>query len=170
VNAAESPVRVTLQLATKLPGIPGQSEFTLWANRAMARAGIPLKQGSCVTIRLVDAAESQGLNTTFRNVPKPTNVLAFEAGPPSPATVSDETELGDLVICAAVVLQEAHEQAKDVGAHFAHMTIHGCLHLAGYDHIDDAEAEAMESLERQLMVELGFTDPYRDEDSKINNA
>ncbi len=163
MSTEAAPVRVTLQLATASAGLPAEHEFAAWANRALARAGIPLTAGSCVTIRLVDEQESQVLNSTFRNVPKPTNVLAFPAGPVDSAVVDDDAELGDLVICASVVMQEARDQAKTVAAHFAHMTIHGCLHLAGYDHMDDAQAAEMESLEQQVMASLGFSDPYGNE-------
>jgi len=160
VNAAAGPVQVTVQLATAANDLPNERDFELWANRALSSATIPRSQHSCVTIRLVDEQESQHLNATFRNVPKPTNVLAFAAGPTDPAIPTDETEIGDLAICVAVVVREAREQHKTVQAHFAHLTIHGCLHLAGYDHMDDAQAAVMESLEQQVMADLGFPDPY----------
>ncbi len=160
MNADQGPVRVTLQIATAFQGLPDEDDFTCWANRALASSGIPLTARSCVTIRIVDEQESQALNSSFRNVPKPTNVLAFPAGPVNPAIVDDDEELGDLVICAAVVAEEACDQQKNIAAHFAHMTVHGCLHLAGYDHIDNTQAAAMEALEEQIMASLGFPNPY----------
>jgi probable rRNA maturation factor len=155
-------VRVNVQRATRQRGLPRNADFVRWANAALVGAGIPLNACSCVTIRLVDEAESESLNGAFRKIHKPTNVLAFEGTGICAANDGDETELGDLVICAGVVLKEAHDQAKTAMAHFAHMTVHGCLHLAGYDHIDDAQAAGMERLEQQLMAELGFPDPYND--------
>ena len=160
MNGDHGPVRVSLQIATEAPALPGEEDFRTWAGLALISSGIPLTSRSCVTIRIVDEHESQALNTSFRNVPKPTNVLAFPAGPVNPAVVDDDEELGDLIICAAVVLEEAREQEKDVAAHFAHMTVHGCLHLAGYDHADDAQATEMEALEVQIMAGLGFPNPY----------
>lgn len=170
MNAEPAPVRVELQLATELPDLPAASDFTRWANRAFARADMALKPGSCVTIRLVDEAESQTLNGTFRHVHKPTNVLAFPVGPMNAAVAGDEAELGDLAICAAVVMREAREQSKTVTAHFAHMTIHGCLHLAGFDHMDDIQAAEMESLEEQAMADLGFPAPYGHDEDDSSNA
>jgi len=160
VNADQDPVRVTLQIAAKLPGLPGVDDFACWAKRALAASGIPLTARSCVTIRIVDEHESQALNSSFRNVRRPTNVLAFPAGPVSPAVMDDDEELGDLAICAAVVAEEASDQQKALTAHFAHMTVHGCLHLAGYDHIDNAQAAEMEALEEQILASLGFPNPY----------
>lgn len=160
MNGNKDAVRINLQVATESPGLPGEENFSAWASSALNASDIPLTPRSCVTIRIVDEHESQVLNTSFRNVPKPTNVLAFPAGPINPAVVDDDEELGDLVICAAVVLEEAREQEKDVAAHFAHMTVHGCLHLTGYDHVDDAQATAMEALEVQIMASLGFPNPY----------
>ena len=160
MNADQGPVRVTLQIASAFQGLPDEDDFACWANRALALSGIPLTTRSCVTIRIVDEQESQALNSSFRNIPKPTNVLAFPAGPVNPAIVDDDEELGDLVICAAVVAEEACDQQKETVAHFAHMTVHGCLHLAGYDHIDNAQAAAMEALEEQIMASLGFPNPY----------
>ncbi|RPJ67161.1 rRNA maturation RNase YbeY [Alteromonas sediminis] len=112
-----------------------------------------------ITIRFVEAAESQELNSTYRGKNKPTNVLSFpfEHVPDVPIPL-----LGDLVICVPVIIREASEQNKTLQAHFAHMIIHGTLHLLGYDHIQDEEAEEMESLEIQLLAELGIDDPYQD--------
>lgn len=113
-----------------------------------------------LTVRLVSSSESQALNSEYRGKEKPTNVLSFpfELPPGIPLQL-----LGDLVICIDVVNREAEEQQKTHQAHWAHMVIHGCLHLLGYDHIKDDEAEIMEALERHLLAELGYPDPYSTE-------
>ena len=110
-----------------------------------------------VAIRVVDDCESQELNRTYRGFDKPTNVLSFRADLPSEVELP---LLGDLVICAPVVEREAYEQEKTVEAHYAHMAVHGTLHLLGYDHEDDPSATLMEDLERKVMAGLGFPDPY----------
>ena len=105
----------------------------------------------------VDEAESHELNLTYRGKDKPTNVLSFPfEAPPG----IEMPLLGDLIICRQVVEQEAKEQQKPLEAHWAHMVVHGSLHLLGYDHIEDNEAEEMESLETEIMLALGYEDPY----------
>ena len=111
-----------------------------------------------IAVRIVDTAEITELNHQYRNNNKATNVLSF------PADLPDHIELpllGDLIICAPVVAKEAREQAKPSQHHWAHMLIHGTLHLLGYDHIDDAEAEQMEALEVKILAALNIPDPYR---------
>lgn len=152
-----SEVILDLQLACEdNSGLPDEPAFTRWL-----AAVLPLfREESELTIRLVDEAESQQLNMTYRGKDKPTNVLSF------PFEAPPEIELpllGDLVICRQVVEREAQEQQKPLQAHWAHMVVHGCLHLLGYDHILDEEAEEMESLETEIMQNLGFADPYIDE-------
>jgi probable rRNA maturation factor len=111
----------------------------------------------------VDATESASLNERYRRRAGATNVLAF-SGTELPASSPGDCELlGDLVICAPVVASEAREQGKSLDAHWAHMAIHGVLHLLGYDHATDAEAKIMERREKELLESLGFEDPYRDE-------
>jgi len=116
-----------------------------------------------VSLRIVSAQESQQLNNDYRAKNKPTNVLSFpmqmdEAF--SMPEILSEIMLGDLAICAEVVASEAQQQQKTLFSHWAHMVVHGMLHLQGFDHIDDAQAEEMESLESQIMQQLGFADPY----------
>ena len=109
------------------------------------------------TIRIVDADESEDLNRQYRGKGAPTNVLSF----PFQSPIEIEVELmGDLVICAPVVIEEATQQHKELQAHWAHMMVHGCLHLLGFDHENDHDAEKMELLERQIMSNLGYADPY----------
>jgi len=114
-----------------------------------------------VVIRLVDEAESRQLNHDYRGIDRPTNVLSFPFEAPAEVQLP---LLGDLVICAPVVAREAVEQGKAAKAHWAHMVIHGVLHLLGYDHQADDEAQQMEQRERELLYRLHFTDPYFDED------
>lgn len=144
-----------LQIAVSNLNLPTQAEFETWVRTAVGQTMPEVE----LTIRIVEVAESQLLNLTYRGKDKPTNVLSF------PFEAPPEVELpllGDLVICAHVVEQEAIEQNKPLNAHWAHMVIHGCLHLLGYDHIIDLEADEMESLETQLVEGLGFTNPYKE--------
>lgn len=147
-------VLVDLQIATEnIEGLPTEEQIVQWATGAVQPEGNEVE----MTVRIVDEAESHELNLTYRGKDRPTNVLSF------PFECPDEVELpllGDLVICRQVVEREAAEQEKPLMAHWAHMIVHGCLHLLGYDHIEDDEAEEMESLETQIMQGLGFDDPY----------
>ncbi|WP_288061658.1 rRNA maturation RNase YbeY [Rodentibacter caecimuris] len=145
---------IDLQIATEnTQGLPTESQITQWTTAAVQ----PESDNVEMTVRIVDEAESHELNLTYRGKDRPTNVLSF------PFDCPDEVELpllGDLVICRQVVESEAIEQEKPLMAHWAHMVVHGSLHLLGYDHIEDQEAEEMESLETQIMQNLGFADPY----------
>jgi len=147
-------VFVDLQVATEnIEGLPTEEQIVQWATAAVQPEGDEVE----MTVRIVDEAESHDLNLTYRGKDRPTNVLSF------PFECPDEVELpllGDLVICRQVVEREAAEQDKPLMAHWAHMVVHGSLHLLGYDHIEDDEAEEMESLETQIMQGLGFDDPY----------
>ncbi|PRJ64708.1 rRNA maturation RNase YbeY [Haemophilus influenzae] len=147
-------VLVDLQIATEnIEGLPTEEQIVQWATGAVQPEGNEVE----MTVRIVDEAESHELNLTYRGKDRPTNVLSF------PFECPDEVELpllGDLVICRQVVEREAVEQDKPLMAHWAHMVVHGSLHLLGYDHIEDDEAEEMESLETQIMQGLGFVDPY----------
>ncbi|SDR85348.1 probable rRNA maturation factor [Halopseudomonas xinjiangensis] len=146
------PIEVDIQRASEAAEQPDDESFIRWAGLALRD-----KPGHELTIRLVDEQESRSLNSEYRDRDYPTNVLSFPADLPPELNIP---LLGDLVVCVQVVQREAVEQRKSVESHWAHMVIHGCLHLLGYDHIDDAEAEEMETLERQLMAGLGFPDPY----------
>lgn len=112
-----------------------------------------------VTLRIVDLVESRQLNSDYRNKDKPTNVLSFPFEAPEHIEVPF---LGDLVVCAAVVEQEAREQKKRVENHWAHLCVHGLLHLLGYDHIEETEAQEMEGLETAILAKLNIDDPYQD--------
>jgi probable rRNA maturation factor len=114
-----------------------------------------------ITVRLVDAEESRELNHTYREKDKPTNVLSFPSDLPDFLLEQmDVMPLGDLVICVPVMAAEAIEQGKTEQAHWAHLTLHGTLHLLGYDHIEDADAEEMEALEVAALSQLGIANPY----------
>ncbi|KKZ53022.1 rRNA maturation RNase YbeY [Haemophilus haemolyticus] len=145
---------VDLQIATEnIEGLPTEEQIVQWATAAVQPEGDEVE----MTVRIVDEAESHELNLTYRGKDRPTNVLSF------PFECPDEVELpllGDLVICRQVVEREAVEQEKPLMAHWAHMVVHGSLHLLGYDHVEDNEAEEMESLETQIMQGLGFDEPY----------
>ena len=148
---------IDLQIACEQEtGLPIAEQIEQWATAAVQ----PQSDEVEMTVRIVDEAESHELNLNYRGKDRPTNVLSF------PFECPDEVELpllGDLVICRQVVEREAQEQDKPVMAHWAHMVVHGSLHLLGYDHIEDVEAEEMESLEAQIMTGLGFADPYLSE-------
>ena len=148
---------IDLQIACEQEtGLPTLEQIEQWATAAVQ----PQSDEVEMTVRIVDEAESHELNLNYRGKDRPTNVLSF------PFECPDEVELpllGDLVICRQVVEREAQEQEKPLMAHWAHMVVHGSLHLLGYDHIEDDEEEEMESLETQIMTGLGFADPYLSE-------
>ncbi len=151
-------VILDLQLACdNQTGLPAESDFQRWLDAAV----LPFQEEAEVTIRLVDEAESNQLNLTYRGKDKPTNVLSFPFECPPGVELP---LLGDLIICRQVVEQEAQEQGKPLLAHWAHMVVHGSLHLLGYDHIEDEEAEEMEALEVEFMQTLGFDNPYQDDE------
>ena len=149
-------LELDLQVASEAADLPSEAQFRSWCEFALRQRSAD----SELTIRLVDEPEGRELNSTYRQRDYATNVLSFPADVPD--GLLDIPLLGDLVICAPVVAREALEQNKPLHAHWAHMVIHGCLHLLGYDHIEDEEAEEMEALERELLAELGHTDPYAD--------
>jgi probable rRNA maturation factor len=139
--------------------VPSTTEFQLWAESALKNIGEDCE----LSIRLVDEAESADLNLTYRAKSGPTNVLSFPFE--SPIEISPRL-LGDLVICAAVVEREATVQNKHLKDHWAHMVVHGCLHLLGYDHIEDEQAQEMEDLEKIILDSLEIDDPYCEQGKK----
>jgi len=144
-------LEVLLRYRTRRPWAPGPVSLRRWAR--LAAGGRNGELG----IRVVGSRESRALNERWRGRAKPTNVLSF---PSSPAL--EGRQIGDLVVCAPVVAREAREQGKALAAHWAHMVIHGTLHLLGFDHVHRADARRMESRERTLLARLGIGDPYGD--------
>ena len=151
-------ISIDLQIATdeKLEDYPSIEKIELWARTSLTVAG--RKADSEITVRMVNSDEIHELNNTYRHVDRPTNILSFPFE--LPEGVDDMPLLGDLVICKEVLERECVEQHKTLEEHFCHLIIHGCLHLLGFDHIEDDEADEMESLEVVALKELGFKDPY----------
>lgn len=147
-------VILDLQLASTAANLPSAEQFQRWLDASV----LPFQQEAEVTIRLVDEAESRQLNFDYREKDKPTNVLSFPFE--LPPGIEELPLLGDLIICAGVVAQEAAEQGKELHHHWAHMVVHGSLHLLGYDHIEDHEAEEMEQEEITILASLGIENPY----------
>lgn len=147
-------LNLTVQYASDDSDLPSEDDFNTWVTAALNGQ----RDAAELSIRLVDEAEGRQLNCTYRHKDYATNVLSFSADLPPEV---GSPLLGDLVICAPVVMREATEQGKDVQAHWAHMTVHGVLHLLGMDHQTDTEAEVMEAQETAILATLGFADPYQ---------
>lgn len=148
---------VSVQIATRAHGVPRAASLRHWARAALA-------QKAEVTVRVVGSREARQLNHRFRGRDYATNVLSFayaadESRPGGPGNKTD-TVMGDIVLCATVISREARVQHKSLPAHYAHLTIHGALHLQGYDHESAQEALKMERRERRILRELGYPDPY----------
>lgn len=149
-----SEVILVLQLACDdTCNLPAKADFQRWVQGALSL----FRDYAEVTVRLVDEAESHALNLTYRGKDRPTNVLSFPFKAPPEVKMP---LLGDLVICRQVVEYEAQQERKALEAHWAHMVVHGSLHLLGYNHILDTKALEMESLETEIMQKLGYQDPY----------
>ena len=146
-------VTVELQYAVPQKALPTQAQFQAWADVIKTRDG----ETQIAAIRVVNEQEMTVLNKQYRQKKGPTNVLSF------PAQLHEQVDvpfIGDIVICAPIVINEAKQQHKTEESHWAHMMVHGILHLQGYDHINDADAMQMESLEIQIMHQLGYENPY----------
>lgn len=153
-------VKLDYQNATTEQQIPSEKQCFDWLCQFLPE----FQEVSELTIRIVDEQESQQLNLQYRGKDKPTNVLSFPSEVPE--FITEEMEfplLGDLIVCAQVVNREFEQQNKTFEAHWAHMLLHGSLHLLGYDHIEDDEAEEMESLEQEILQKMGFPNPYNDQ-------
>ena len=152
------PVQLDLAVSYALPrkGLPAAPSFRRWVEAALEGR----VRRADLAIRIVAEREGCALNRHYRGKDYATNVLSFPADLPDGVKLP---VLGDIVICAPVVAREAHEQGKEVIAHFAHLTVHGVLHLLGWDHENAREADAMEALERQILDSLGFGDPYAED-------
>lgn len=151
---------IHVDIQREADALPSDEEISAWLRQTLA---IENKTEAELTIRFVSEAESAALNQQYRNKSGSTNVLSFPSE--TPAEVEDDFGLhllGDLIICSDVVKKQAQEQGKLELAHWAHMIVHGTLHLLGYDHVTDAEAKIMENKEIQILSQLGYTDPYRE--------
>ncbi|WP_372166124.1 rRNA maturation RNase YbeY [Xanthomonas axonopodis] len=158
----KGPVRLDVAVSYALPraGLPSAVSFRKWVAAALKGR---IREAD-LAVRLVDEKEGCSLNHHYRGKDYATNVLSFPAELPEGLPKGIKMPLlGDLVICAPVVAREAAEQGKLLAAHYAHLTVHGTLHLLGWDHEDDKEAEAMEQLEREILADLGIDDPYAGE-------
>lgn len=147
----------TLHVGYAVPraGLPSPVSFRRWVEAALR--GAKRRKATELSIRVVDADEGRALNRDYRGKDYATNVLSFEAGLPPELKLP---LIGDMVLCAPVVAREAVEQGKRARDHWAHLTVHGTLHLLGHDHLVEAEAEAMEALETRILAGLGIADPY----------
>ncbi len=146
-------LEVDVQVACDEDDLPDPAELRAWARAAVGN----LREDAELTIRIVGEAESARLNSSYRNKDGATNVLSFPFDPPAGV---DILLLGDIVICAPVVRREANEQSKSVSSHWAHMVVHGALHLLGFDHEQECEAQEMEAMETRILAVLGFDNPY----------
>ncbi|AKU48728.1 MULTISPECIES: rRNA maturation RNase YbeY [Xanthomonas] len=156
------PVRLDVAVSYALPraGLPSAVSFRKWVAAALKGR---IREAD-LAVRIVDEKEGCSLNHHYRGKDYATNVLSFPADLPEGLPKGIKMPLlGDLVICAPVVAREAAEQGKSLAAHYAHLTVHGTLHLLGWDHEDDKEADAMEQLEREILADLGIDDPYAGE-------
>lgn len=145
-------IELDLQVVFDTTDLPSEERFGQWVAAALEQ-----RDDAELTIRIVDRSESRKLNHTYRDKDSDTNVLSFPADLPEGIEIP---LLGDIVICAPLVAEEASTQKKDVQFHWAHLTVHGVLHLLGFDHQDDEEAEKMEAKETSILASLGFPDPY----------
>ena len=146
-------LEVDVTYAARRPWVPRRAQFETWAGAALTG----VKRSNVLSVRVVGAARSRSLNAQYRNKDRPTNVLSFSGAGLSPDGLN---YLGELVICAPVVAREAILQGKSSESHWAHITVHGVLHLLGFDHERHAEAEKMAAREIQILDRLGFSDPY----------
>ena len=151
---------IEIQYASDAGSLPDEASLRCWAMAAMS----PAARSPGLVIRVVDEDESLELNSRYRGKDKATNVLSFPFEVPDGVELS---HLGDLVICAGVVNREAAEQGKSTDNHWAHMVVHGVLHLRGYDHLTEAQAVEMEALEKQILGGLGIPDPYTTQDMAV---
>lgn len=149
-----------LQVASDGASIPANKDFHRWASAALEGR----RNDAELSVRVVDETEGRQLNRDYRDRDYATNVLSFPADLPEDLGLQ---LLGDLVLCAPVVIREAAEQGKQAEAHWAHLTVHGCLHLLGFDHLEEIEAAAMEALETEILARLGYPDPYTENDLHV---
>ena len=158
--SADPTLTVDVQVASSAEGIPPVEDIRTWVSGALAACGQEFVPGTECSVRVVDIEEIRTLNRDYREQDKATNVLSFPAGEVTGLPAGEVAILGDIVVCAAVVAAEAAEQGKSLADHWAHMLVHGTLHLVGYDHGDAAQAAEMEGLEKRILEHYGIGDPY----------
>ena len=151
-------IRIDVRRDSRHESAPADDFIVTWVSRAVA-AGTDAGNAE-VSVRIVDADEINALNREYRSIDRPTNVLSFPAGQVAGLPAAEAVPLGDIVVCADVVADEAGQQGKTVTDHWAHMLVHGALHLLGYDHEVDDDARTMEALERRILTREGLPDPY----------
>lgn len=156
VICKEAKLKLATQYAVHTGSVPVRPQFRKWIKAA-------LMQDAEIVLRIVDETEGRSLNRDFRGRDYATNVLTFVYSNVRPLS-------GDIVLCAPVVEEEARQQHKNPAAHYAHLTVHGTLHLQGYDHESDAAAAAMEKLETEIMMRLGHNDPYKEYQPAIEES
>ncbi|NIS90690.1 MAG: rRNA maturation RNase YbeY [Woeseiaceae bacterium] len=149
-----------VQVACDDPDIPAEKKIQTWVSVAVAQSGRAPETSVEVAVRVVDTDEIQTLNRLYRDKDSATNVLSFPAGDMDGLPADATRQLGDVVICASVVAAEAMEQGKALGDHWAHMIVHGTLHLLGFDHDTEAKASEMEALETRILASQSVTDPH----------
>jgi probable rRNA maturation factor len=160
------PVQIDVQVAADVPNVPAEPDIQSWLEQVIARVAPDTKRSVEMSVRIVDETEARALNYQFRHQDSATNVLSF---PLSDASLSDLPDdfpltLGDIVICGPVVAREASEQGKNSSDHWAHMLVHGALHLFGYDHQTHEQAAEMETLETSILANGGVENPYETRD------
>ena len=155
-----SPRVIDVEIVSDDGTIPSIGEITDWVRRALDAVPQP-PQDAELAVRVVDAEEMRSLNCEHRQKDAPTNVLSFSVGEIQGLPAAAGNFLGDIVVCAPVVSREAAEQDKHLNDHWAHMLVHGTLHLLGYDHQIDSEAAKMEALEQRVLAQHGVPNPYR---------
>ncbi len=159
---ANGALTVDVDIACADDHVPSHTVIETWIARALAGAGRDPGEPAEIAVRVVGIDEMRELNSTYRGKDAPTNVLAFPVPPVEGLPADEAGLLGDVVICAEVVASEAAEQSKTTADHWAHLLVHGTLHLLGFDHLEDDDAKAMEALETRLLVAAGIADPYAD--------
>jgi probable rRNA maturation factor len=156
-------VQVDVQVASGVANVPDVADFQKWLEKTISQVGTGATREIEISVRIVDEDEGRSLNNRYRGKDSATNVLSFPMVDPGCAAppAGQPLALGDIVICGPVVAREAHEQGRDDAEHWAHMLVHGALHLCGYDHETDEQALEMETLEIRILAEGGIRNPYQ---------
>ena len=162
-------IQVDVQVAADLSSVPAKSDIQNWLEQVIAHVGTDMARDVEISVKIVDEAEGRALNQRFRQQDKATNVLSFPLADESIKDLQVDTPLalGDIVICGPIVAREASEQGKKSADHWAHLLVHGALHLFGYDHETDDDAQEMETLEVRILALGGVENPYETRDREL---